>query len=140
MSTPEERAAEVLAEHEPTYTDRATDPTRTFYCRPCSEERGDWVTWTPEHAARALAAANLLTPVVEAGQEREAAVLAAERERADRVHRMLLARIRVAADLAVDNARAELGDDVADWLEKSLHDHLRAALADPTGPTEGGEG
>lgn len=49
------RIAAVLAEHAPTYTDAASDPTTTFFCRPCSEARGDWVTWTPEHAAEQIA-------------------------------------------------------------------------------------
>lgn len=56
----EEKAAEVVAEHGPTYTDRANDPTTTFYCRPCSEAAGDWVTWTPAHVAKALSDAGLL--------------------------------------------------------------------------------
>lgn len=50
-------AARVLAEHAPTYTDAATNPTTTFYCRPCSEAIGDWVTWTPSHGAAEIARA-----------------------------------------------------------------------------------
>lgn len=41
---------------------------------------------------------------------------------------MLLARVRVACELTVDNVRAEFGDDVADYVELSLEDHLRSAL------------
>lgn len=46
----------VLAEHGPTYTEYATDPTTTFYCKPCSEVIGDWVTWTPDHLAAVIEA------------------------------------------------------------------------------------
>lgn len=49
--------AAVLAEHPPTYTQHANDPTTTFHCAPCSEAKGDWVTWTPAHVADALRAA-----------------------------------------------------------------------------------
>jgi hypothetical protein len=56
---PRETAAaaleEALAAHPPTYTERAADP-QTFYCPPCSEAIGDWVTWTPAHVAADLRA------------------------------------------------------------------------------------
>lgn len=77
VSTPEGRAAEVLAEH------RADDVARD--CLPADDGRMAWVYarrcdcgWHgpsdqhDAHLAHALAAANLLAPVVEAGQEREA--------------------------------------------------------------------
>lgn len=55
--------AEVLAEHAPAYTEAATDPTTTFYCKTCSEAAGDWVTWTPAHVAAAIRA-HLLSDAV----------------------------------------------------------------------------
>ncbi len=53
-----ERIAAAIEAHPPTYTEHAHDP-QTFYCPPCSEAIGDWVTWTPEHvvaAARSVTA------------------------------------------------------------------------------------
>lgn len=44
-----EAVAAVLSQHPPTETEYGP-----LYCRPCSEAIGDWITWTPEHAAAAL--------------------------------------------------------------------------------------
>lgn len=46
---------EAMRQHPPTYTKAAIDPLHTLYCPPCSEARGEWVTWTPEHILAALA-------------------------------------------------------------------------------------
>lgn len=76
----------------------------------------------------------LLTTVREVLTDRLAAAEAratraeAERDEAQARARLIVARVRVAADLTVDNARADLGDDVADRLADSLHEHMAAAL------------
>lgn len=54
--------------------------------------------------------------------------------------RLILARVRIAAQLTVDNVRAECGDRVADLVESSLEAHLGAAFNDPRSTPSGSSG
>ena len=66
-----EELAGVLGEHSPTET-----PHGPPYCPPCSEAIGDWVQWTPEHAADAILASPAMARLLaeaRAGALRDAA-------------------------------------------------------------------
>lgn len=98
-----DEVAGVLAGHPPTETECGP-----LFCRPCSEAIGDWVQWTPEHAAQAL------LPLL-------ARMLAEARGEVLR-----------AAAVSLWAMAADCDDHCDDWWRSQLQ--LRAALAEPTGP------